>query len=241
MRTIGEAPVIARYIGARHVIGRYVGQEQIFIDYILQGLLHHFDGRNNVGTGVHDPDADVWVDLVTGVQATLQDVSWQDFGVLFSSLSAKVFYQGQSVQNYTIFSTHRVADFQGLHPRLFGEAPYPTLYLHSNANYAYALFGQGMDTFFIPQTIPPIGTTVQAAIRFGGTGVVDLFFNGVLTASLSNVLLNPSPVPTMYIGCRQADDRVFSGEIYEHLVYNRALSNEEVYHNFLVSKQRYQL
>ena len=238
MRTIGEVPVIARYIGDRHVIGRYVGEQQIFLDYIRQGLLHQFDGRNNTGNG-YDPFATTWVDLVTGVQATLQNVSWQNFGVLFSNPASKVFYQGQSVQEYTIFNTHMVTAFQGTHPRLFGEIPYPTLYLNSNNNYAYAFYGQGKDTYFVPSTIPPLGTIVQAAVRFGGTGTIDLFFNGILTATLSNVLLFPSPITTMYIGCRAANDRVFTGEIYEHLVYNRPLSNAEIYHNFLVSSQRY--
>ena len=241
MRTIGAVPVTARYIGQRHVIGRYVGARQIFVDFILRGLIHHFDGRNNVGSGVHDPNADEWVDLVTGATATMQDVSWLDFGVRFANPTSKVFYQGQSVDNYTIFNTHKVEDYQGLHPRLFGEAPYPTLYLHSTVNYAYALFGQGKDAFFVPQTVPPIGTLIFTAMRFGSTGVVDLFCNGVLTASLSNVLLDPAPVPTMYIGCRAANDRAFRGEIYEHLVYNRALSDQEIYHNFLVSNHRYQL
>ena len=239
MRTIGENPVAARYIGARHVISRYVGERLIFRDYIHDGLLHQFDGINNTGEG-HDPASNVWVDLVSGISATLEDVFWQDFGVVFSALTSKVIYSGQSVLQYTIFSTHRVAAFQGFHPRLFGENPYPSLYLHSNSNYAYGLYGQGRDTYFVPQTIPPVGEIVQAAIRFGGTGSVELFFNGVLAASLEGVTLYPSPTPTMYIGCRQTDDRVFSGEIYEHLVYNRPLSDAEIFHNFEVSKRRYQ-
>ena len=49
--------------------------------------------------------------------------------------------------------------------------------------------------------------------------------------------INPMRVPTMYIGCRAANDLAFGGEIYEHFVYSRPLSDEEIYHNFLVSKQ----
>jgi len=241
MRAIGEQMVIDRYIGERHVMSRYIGEDLIFQDIIQQGLLHHFDGRNNVGNGVHNPDSDVWIDLVSGVAATLESVNWQNFGVLFANIAAKVFYQGQSVQQYTIFNTHMVTAFQGAHPRIFGEIPYPTLYLNSNQSYAYSFFGQGMDTYFQPRTIPVPGTVVQAAMRFSGSGNVELFYNGILTASIPNVVLFPMPVSTMYIGCRAENDRAFTGEIYEHLVYNRALSDAEVYHNYLVSRQRYQL
>jgi len=80
---------------------------------------------------------------------------------------------------------------------------------------------------------------VQTAIRFSGSGSIDLFYNGILTATMLNVTEFPAPVTTMYIGCREEDDRAFSGEIYEHLVYDIPLSNDEIYHNFLVSKQRY--
>ena len=241
MRTIGDQTVTLRYIGQRHAIGRYVGEQQIFSDYIHQGLLHHFDGKNNTGEGVFDPNAAVWVDLVTGVQATLQSVSWQNFGVLFASAASKVFYEGQSVQHYTIFNTHRISALQGVHPRIFGEIPYPTLYLNSNVNinYAYAFFGQGKDTPFLPHTIPAPGETVYTAIRFGGNGVIELFFNGLLAATIASVLLDPAPAATMYIGCRAANDRTFSGEIFEHLVYDRPLSDAEIYHTFLLSQQRY--
>ena len=239
MRIIGEKPVSARYVGDRHVISRYVGVQQVFADYIRQGLLHQFDGKNNTGNGVHNPDSDVWVDLVTGVQATLQSVSWQNFGVLFTNVASKVFYRGQSVREYTIINTHMVSALQRTHPRIFGENPYPTLYLNSTLNYAYSLFDQGKDTYFRPRTAPAQGEIVQIAMRFGGGGVVELFYNGILIASIPNVELYPEPVLTMYIGCREANDRAFSGEIYEHLVYDRPLSDGEIYHNFLVSKRRY--
>ena len=240
MRAIGAAPVAVRYIGAQHVIGRYVGAQRVFIDYIRQGLIHQFDGKNNTGNGVYDPEAPTWTDLVTGTQATLENVSWQDFGVAFTNVASKVFYQGESVQEYTVLNTHKVSALQGLHPRLFGENPYPTLYLNSNEGYSYAFYGQGRDAYFSPRTSPPLNTIVQAALRFGGTGSVDFFYNGIFTSNLF-VQSNPAPVSTMYLGCRAENDRVLTGEIYEHLVYNRPLSNAEIYHNFLVTKQRYEL
>jgi len=239
MRAIGSNIVTARYIGDKHVIGRYIGKQQVFGDYIHQGLIHHFDGHNNTGNGTFDPDADVWIDLVTGIQAILQNVSWQNYGVSFTSTASKVFYSGQNVQQYTIFNTHMITDFIGLHPRVFGENPYPTLYLNSNLNYPYSLFAQGKDAPFIPSIIPTQGSVMQAAIRFSGSETVDLFYNGILTANITDVVSYPSPVSTMYIGCREADDRTFTGKIYEHLVYNRALTDDEVYHNYLVSTQRY--
>ena len=238
MRRIGDLVVTARYIGEQRIIARYVGERQISMDYSWRGLLHQFDGKNNTGKGVHDPYAETWVDLVTGVPATLQNVRWKDFGVLFDDVASKVFYQGQSVQQYTIFNTHKLSATQDVHPRIFGENPYPTLYLNSGSN-VYRFFAQGKDAYFIPNTFPAIETVIHTAMRFGGTGVVDLFYDGVFAANVSNVALYPEPVSTMYIGCRAENDRAFSGEIYEHLVYDRPLSDAEIYRNFLISNQRY--
>ena len=240
MRAIGEKPIVGRHIGENRIVGRYAGEEVVFLDYIAAGLLHRFDGINNEATGVHNPAATTWTDLVTGVQATMQNVAWQDFGVEFSQTTSKVFYSGQNVQEYTIFSTHKVASLTGSHPRFFAESPYPSLYLHSNNGYAYAFYGQGKDTFFSPRTTPPTGQLMQAAIRFGGTGVVELFLNGSYAGAITSVTAYPSPVSTMYIGSRAANDRALTGSIYEHLVYDRALSDAEIQHNFLVSKSRYQ-
>ena len=241
MRAIGDRQVFARFLGENHVISRYVGEQQVFRDYIQGGLLHRFDGLNNTGEGRYDPNSPVWVDLVTGVEATLENVSWQNHGVLFSNTTSKVYYHGQNVREYTIINTHRVQAFQGSYPRIFAERPYPTLYLNSVQGYAYAIYAQGKDTYFRPITVPALGETVQAAIRFGGTGVIDLFFNGVLSASIPAVVLYPTPVSTMYIGCRAANDRVFTGEFYEHFVYDRPLTDDEIYSNFLVSQERYQI
>jgi len=241
MRFIGVRPVLARYIGTQHVIGRFEGDRLVsFRDYLHEGLIHHFDGRNNTGTGHHDPDATTWVDLVTGIQATMEDVHWQDFGVAFTVPSSKVFYSGQSVEQYTIFNTHRVAAITGLHPRIFGERPYPTLYI-SSTSARYGFYAQGFDTAFRPYTSPTLGQTLQIAIRFAGTGTIDLFYNGILTATIQDVVLYPTPVPIKYLGCHEANDRTLNGEIYEHLVYNRPLTNEDIFGNFLVSRERYQI
>jgi len=242
MRTMGDKPLIARQVGDKLVTARFVGEQLIYKDtgcYVQEDLVTQFDGRDNVGTGVHSPGSTTWLDLVGGGQGTLANASWLDWGVSFTTTTSRVQYSGANVTNYTIFNTHKIRARTGSHPRFYAEIPLPSLYLHSGNNYAYAYYGQGKDTIFTPAFVPPVGVVIQAAIRFGGTGVVELFVNGVQVASIAGVTANPGAMAAKYLGGRSTNDRTLTGEIYEHLVYNRALSDIEIKHNFLVSQVRY--
>jgi len=212
--------------------------------HILSGLAHHFDFNDNEATGTHNPSATGWVDLITGTVATLQNTSWGD-GLVFAATNSKCFYSGADVVQYTITSTHKIHALTGSHPRLFAENAYPTLYLQSNHAYAYGFFAQGKDAAIPPNRTPPLNKTVQATLRFtgttaqGGTGTVELFLNGVKTGQITAVTLNPTPVATKYIGARSGNDRTIRGAFFEHLVYTRALTDAEIYNNYLASKHIY--
>lgn len=213
-------------------------------EYITDGLAHYFDFNDNEATGTHNPNATGWVDLITGTVATLQNTTWGD-GLVFATNNAKCYYSGENVVQYTITNTHKIHSLTGVHPRIFAENTYPSLYLQSNIGYAYGFYGQSKDAAIPPYFIPPTNTLVQATLRFtgtvaqGGSGTVELFVNGVKTGEMTNVTINPSAVATKYIGCRSDNTRTIRGSFFEHLVYTRALSDEEIYNNYLVSTHRY--
>ena len=229
----------------KDIIGEAV-DEIITPKHITEGLAHHFDFKDNEATGNYNPAAAGWVDLITGTVTTLQNTTWGD-GLEFRSTSSKCFYSGVDVVRYTITNTHKVRALAGSHPRIFGENPYPTLYMHSGADfgYKYGFFAQGKDAVIPPGHTPPVNTLVQATLRFtgtiaqGGTGTVELFFNGVKVGELTGVTQNPASVATKYLGSRSANDRTLQGSFFEHLVYTRALTDDEIYNNYLASKHRY--
>jgi len=242
MRALGGNKVRRRCIGDMRVWARYVGDELIF-DHAVHGqrsLQTHFDVRNNTGQGFHDPTAGTWHDLKGGAVAALANASWgQDGGVVFNGTTSKVSYTGfpltGGTNEYTILNVHKIAALTGQHPRIWAESPYPSLYLHSNNQYGYGFFGQGRDAVFPARFTPPVGTLIQAALRFSGT-TVDLFVNGRYIDSLTGVtgtIGNPNPI---FLGARAANDRTLNGAIYEHLVYNRALTDEEMVEAFAVSR-----
>ena len=244
MRMIGEKRVVARYIGESPVAARYVGEDLIFKNddgwYIIDELLHHFDYINNTGSG-HDPLATMWADLAGEANASLVGVSFGPRSIVFAgNNNAKVQYSGQNVGIYTIFNTHLVTARQGQHPRIFGENPYPTLYLQSNHNYSYGLYAQSIDTFFLPQFIPPMNTVIATAMRWAGPGSpIELFVNGEKVAQLGPTNVYPGNTTVKYLGANSGTARTLTGEFFEHLVYSRALTDAEIQHNFQVSKARY--
>jgi len=239
MRAIGDKNVIGRYVGDKQVIARYIGDKMVFADYITDGLIHRFDAIDNMGTGDFVPDANVWTDLVSGIQATMQNISRYNNAPHFNASNSKIFYSGQSVQAYTIINTHTILSLSGTHPRIFGENPYPTLYLHSGNNYSYGLYAHGADAPFTPRIIPPAGNKITVAMRFKGLGnPVELFINGTKAAQI-NVSANAGTTNVQYIGSRSDNTRTLNGVIYEHLVYSRPLEDDEIYHNYLVTKDRY--
>ena len=48
-------------------------------DYVQDGLIAMWDGIENAGWGVHDPNATVWKDLVGGYDLTVPpSLTWMD-------------------------------------------------------------------------------------------------------------------------------------------------------------------
>jgi len=240
MRAIGDDRVLRRFVGDNRVLARCVGDDVVFDHRVhtQRGILTHFDGIDNTAQGVHDPSAVTWMDKAHGAIATLQDITWQDNGAVFGRNEAKVLYTGKQLSDYTIISTHRIDQFIGSHPRIWGDNPYPSLYLQSNHNYAYGFYGQGKDTVFPGRFVPPLGKLIQAALRFSGT-TVELIFNGIKIDEITGVtgaIGLPAPI---YLGSRSDNTRTLRGAIYEHLVYDRALSDAEMLYDFEVSQLSY--
>lgn len=217
--------------------------EIVVPEYVKLGLRHRFDTNNNDGSGTHNPTTTIWKDLVGGADATLTDVTWTN-GAELNGNTSRISYDGIDVREYTIFTTVAIQR-TGIYPRIFGENPYPSLYLSNTNSYIFYFYGQGKDRAFLPTSSPSYGNPTTAAIRFtgtvenGGSGTVELFVNGVKAGEVEDVLQYPTPVSPKFLGSRNDNTRTMTGRIFEHLVYDRALSDEEIYNNYLASKHNY--
>ena len=237
----GNREIAKVYRGNKEIIAVYRGSRLVHLaDVPQEALLYHFDAIDNTATGIHDPTSSRWIDLKNGAVATLQNATFKNQGVLIESVNSKVAYPGQNVQAYTIFSTHKVLSIAAQHPRVFGEHPYPTMYLQSNHGYSYALYAQGKDTFFSPQKRAVVGETVNVAMRWSGIGQpVEFFLNGVKAGEIPNVTVNPGSVSTMYIGANAGTTRTIHAEFYEHLVYSSPLSDSDIDLTYQISRHKY--
>ena len=245
MIKIGGESINARTIGSKRVVACYIGGELIFSEpdpwYIMDSLANHYDLLNNTGNGF-DPTSTVWADLVGGADMTLHNVSFGLRSLVFAgNADAKGVHRGVDVETFTMFSTHRFPDFTGLvHPRIFGENPFPTLYARSNRGYAYAYYGQGIDTDFAPQYIPPLNRIMRTAIRWRGAGhPIELFVDGVRVGQVGPTNSYPAKAATKYLGCNSGTTRTLTGEFFEHMVYTKPLEDAEILHNYNVSVRRY--
>ena len=240
MRAIGNQPIVDRYVGEEQVIARYYRDKLIYPEYIKDALALHFDGIDNEGTGVHNPTAPKWVDLVGGIQATLEGVTWTDAGLDFLGSNSLVSYSpGRSGQilEFTISFVHNPTA-AGNYPRLNAERPFPTLYLRSTL-YQYNLYAFAQDAPWVPSVFPIFGQRNNVSMRRAGSGPVELFVDGVYAGQVAVTGTNSTWLATQFIGNRADKTRGFHGEICDHKVYTRALSNDEIYRNYQVDKLRY--
>jgi len=241
-----KASEIAKVFAKGNPIDKvYKGDEQIFpLNYIRDGLVLHFDGIDNEGTGVHNSNATKWIDLIGGIETILTSVTWTDNALLFNGNNSRVTYNPlkstASMPEYTI-SVVAKARKQGTHPRFFAEVQFPTLYAHSSNGYAYGYYGQGLDTTFKPEIVISENREVVTIRKRADSRRIELFRNGELLSSvtLSNNGQEAQWKSTQVIGNRDDHTRGLYGEISDLKVYTAALTDEQIMQNYLVDRKRY--
>ena len=87
----GEAPaaVVKSMLSARKEIAAGSGDEPLSAkSYVQDGLVAMWDGIENAGWGVHDPNATVWKDLVGGIgDLSIDKTKWTECGVDFDGFA----------------------------------------------------------------------------------------------------------------------------------------------------------
>ena len=227
--------------------------------YITEGLFHHFDAIDNVGTGIHDPNTTIWKDLVGSRDGTvLGGAPWRNgdsLEMLGNAANTKVSFSGniQPIINnggdYTLTTVMYMVNTPvsgNAHPRICGDPQYPSIYF-STATAPGALlhriyfYGNPPDTNFQPHTYPNYLTRFDITINYSATTkIVELYINGEYKANLPNV--NPrTGTTTAYIGGNSTNTRCLTGHFCNYMVYNRKLSPHEIMQNFKTNKSRFHI
>ena len=130
----------------------------------------------------------------------------------------------------------------GAYPRLIGEGTsnnhyFPAIYLHSANSYRVGLYGHRIDLPYPGQNIPTPGEKTIITVTYSG-GISKLYVNGNFAGELATSSLPVSSIEA-YLGANAGTARYYKGKIYNFLMYDRALTEEEIEHNVMVDRFRF--
>ena len=221
-------------------------QNQLYVtkdNAIKSNILLHYDTKNNEGTG-HDSAATTWKDLLGTNDAALSGGAvWNNGGLSFNGTSSRATFNanvGSLTGGYSMAMTI-LPELASDYPRLFGERPFPTLYLHSSVahGYKFGFYSQNTDTIFSPSVVPSTTRPSYVVMTYSGTKLT-LFVNG---RSIGTVTTNDPPASPAsglaYLGARVTNDRCYKGLIYDYMIYDRALSDLEVERSYITNYSKY--
>jgi len=241
MNTIKASEVESIYYGDTPIVEVYQGTEKIYpVEHDKVGLEHYLCKSNNSGNGYVE-SFEGWMDLATGLIATIGTAEWKDGKLQFRDRNCIVRFPNKfALVDYTIFTTFEVNSFDNAtHSRLFGERPTHSGFINTNERTKLlALFTPNKDT---PFRNPSVGIEekiiCQVVYRYDATTKrMDLFVDGQFRSH--DVGSNQETITQeRWIGNRGSDlSRWLNGDFYEHLIYSRCLTDEAIATEFTVTK-----
>ena len=218
--------------------------------YIQDGLLACWDGVENAGVGVHDPNATVWKDLsgtnvftLTGatIYANRVYFSGSAYGLLPKNATTATF---TAATNGTLEIVYKSSDASGTRFLLessAGNTSISTLaFLTYNGTKIFActatLGDKGKSFSLNSGTI-----TNRVAIRYSGGRVVSAIGdgNGTPLETAGTDYWTTDSSGTTIMGTRFSKKQYFIGSIYCIRLYSRQLTNAEILANQAIDQTRF--
>lgn len=224
-------------------------------DYIRNGLLGIWDGINNVKVGIHDPTTTKWRDLISGIEAELTDSSpaWVDDGFNFAAGNRWFRFALPSHMYDAIVNNHVTCEccvgavtvkknehgMFGVGGRGYQRVGF-NLKFNTYSNYAFDFNARGGST-----SINSSSNIFADSTHYGlvdGTRTV-LGSNNVILrqATKTDDTVIPDGDPFLIGAWVNSSTYKFGGIIHCVRFYNRALTAEEIAHNYAVDKERFRL
>ena len=221
-------------IAARQVaFGKAAGKGLSAKDYIQDGLVAMWDGIENAGWGVHDPDSTTWNDLVSGTPFAVSGIGY---------FTADAFHSTNRIVGELDTTAMRTA---------IGTSVFTAEIVNSSSNFNVSIFMWGNPRAFTFTTLSNYavrfisGDTIisQTASGMGqSTGVYGIarnglqakaYFRGVQLGAETTCAAIGSPTLGMDIPAKYAINSI--------RIYSRALTAEEIAHNYEIDKARFGL
>lgn len=225
--------------------------------YVEDGLIAHLDGINNTGNG-HSNDTTIWKDLSNnGNDATLyNNPVWSNNSILFDGVSNYGLLNNTTNMEFpdgiTLEIRVKVLSFIGTNNggniEFLGNwegAGLGILYNNNNFFYANMYADSSWKATFLEQPIHTLNKIYTVTLVYNNSEL-KMYVDGTLIKTTSvNALIIPARVP-FGIGCNpnKQNDNIVCGtyanaEFEKVLIYDRALTENEVMRNYEADKARY--
>ena len=211
-------------------------------NYVTSGLKLLLDGRNNTGSG-HNSSATTWNDLSgNSNNGTLINTTWNDNYLSFNGSNTGVMTKHISSSYYTLEAIVKINEIQSGEKDILVEYQaggmgidvtdgYPRIQGYINGSYVN----------YKSSTLLETNKIYSITGSYDGSSL-KLYVNGVLDGSnsVSGTIGTPTSGTVFALGCNPSASQAcegtqyLNGNIYSARVYNRALTYDEIRHNYAV-------
>ena len=211
-------------------------------DYATEGLIGHWDGINNTGTGTHDATATAWKDLAGTCDMALTDNgSWNagHNGLVVNGRSAVA---AKTVSNYkTIEIAYKMTRADG---SILLSTGIKSKYVLFDTNGTCEYFDGEKETLMIPRAFDATAFRTSTAVYNDAANTVESVYAEGVQEKSGTTHLNTWGVyqsNVLQLGSRSADanDWKWYGEVYSVRLYDRALTPEQIAHNHFLDIMRF--
>ena len=219
-------------------------------DYVQDGLIAMWDGIENAGWGVHDPSATVWKDLVGGydVSNSYSDMTWTDNGYSFGNNKGNFFYRSSATE---ILNTVK--------SKLFTMEVVRSSYSPISNTGFISIGGNSNRNIMIFDSYEVIDNACifLGNVNRAGITVPNLSFARTFVGNLSSILIYTNSTggisgqfgeisnndSELWIGriSYPIGNTVCNGIVNAVRFYSRALTEDEIAHNYAIDKARFNL
>lgn len=220
----------------KHFHGKVLVNGENYNTYATDTLKVWYDGISNTQNG-NSTTASTWYDLSgnnNNSSSFIGNSKWKGNGL---ELNGVVPFVGNINEEYTLSMVVQ-PKHTGTNPYLFYGENFPSVYLDSSNDYALAFQGQGLKEVLVPKTILSTEKPSLVTVTYK-ENTLSIYVNAGLVATL-NTEVKPTSVATAYLGGNNASNNL-SGTIYNFMLYDRALSIEEIRSNYIIDATRFNM
>lgn len=224
------------------------------LPYIRDGLVAWWDGIWNAGIDAHDANATTWADLTGGDSLVLTNgtLSWTDKSLVLSvaKLKRKMGTLLASALNNGSITVEvcYIASNRGYPVKSYPNTQAFEIWRNGTVSMYFRLWGldniggMGYGAVVRSATTPPLEHLVYAADS--STGECACYLDGAFIRT--NSFANPQTVTydsntELWIGNSSGESFLFTGMMSALRIYSRALTADEIAHNYAIDRERFGL